>query len=170
MAQETLVESMLEVREPGRSPVKHALRGMTLRVGRGDDARVEIQLEARSVSRHHFTIERREGGFWLSDAGNNRNGTKVNGARVEATRLRDGDRIVAGEVEMQFHDAGFDSFGPNTVIAGSTPPPQLTPPPYTEPSAVITEDNKLTRTLILAAAIALAAVAGVGVAIRILGG
>lgn len=161
---------MLEVRVPDTPAAKHPLRGHITRVGRGGGEAVEILVDQRSVSRHHFSLERREDGFWLVDAGRNRNGTVVNGKRVKEVRLRDGDRIAAGEVEMMFHDAGFDSLSPATQIAGTaTPPPPSVRGESTVQSSVILDDRQLAKTLATAAVVALAAVAGLGLAISLLG-
>ena len=61
----------------------------------------DVAVDAPSVSRHHAEI-RREGGDWtIVDLGST-NGTRVNGNAVKSARLRPGDRIRLGEVELVF--------------------------------------------------------------------
>jgi len=66
--------------------------GLTL--GRTQEA--DLALEDDSVSRRHARLElAAKGDLMVFDLGS-RNGTLVNGARVEAAPLRDGDRLVLG--------------------------------------------------------------------------
>ncbi len=62
-------------------------------IGRGDDC--EIKLEGDTVSRHHSKIKRIGNAFLLEDS--SRNGTYVNGERIESTQLRDQDQIRVGQ-------------------------------------------------------------------------
>jgi two-component system response regulator AtoC len=78
-----------------------------LTVGRADDATLSIDDER--VSRRHFSIAWRDGALSVRDLGS-RNGTFVNGRRVDAERrLRAGDIVTAGPVR---------------VLVGGTPPPE----------------------------------------------
>jgi Mg-chelatase subunit ChlD len=61
----------------------------------------DVAIPAPSVSRAHAEIRAEGKGFTLVDLGST-NGTRVNGSRVEKARLRPGDRIRLGEVELVF--------------------------------------------------------------------
>lgn len=68
-------------------------------IGRGRNCDVTIQLNA--VSRNHAVLTRYDDGSWtIIDAGS-RDGTLVNGRRVEICALSPKDRISIGGVEMQ---------------------------------------------------------------------
>jgi DNA-binding NtrC family response regulator len=67
----------------------------------GRDRACEVVLAAGGVSRRHCVLERtREGGLVLRDLGS-RNGTFVNGERVEKAKLKEGDRIAVGEATVK---------------------------------------------------------------------
>lgn len=71
-------------------------------VGRGDDN--NFVLPDRWISRNHAMLQCTEtGDFYLIDLGS-RNGSFVNGRRVSIpVTLRNGDRVMFGQTEMQFH-------------------------------------------------------------------
>jgi pSer/pThr/pTyr-binding forkhead associated (FHA) protein len=62
-------------------------------VGRRSDN--HLVLESDNISRHHFSIERRNGEYFVCDLGS-ANGTFLNDERINSTRLRDGDRLRIG--------------------------------------------------------------------------
>jgi DNA-binding NtrC family response regulator len=67
----------------------------------GRDRAADVVLASGGVSRKHCVIERtREGGLILRDLGS-KNGTLVNGERVEKARLREGDVLKVGEAELR---------------------------------------------------------------------
>src|SRR5689334_13048480 len=67
----------------------------------GRDRTADIVLQSGGVSRKHCVIERtREGGLILRDMGS-KNGTLVNGERVEKSRLREGDVLKVGEAQLR---------------------------------------------------------------------
>ena len=68
-------------------------------IGRGDDN--AAQLSDPAVSRHHCSIELRDGALCLVDEGS-RNRTLVNGAPVTVHRLDGGDEIVVGQTRLTF--------------------------------------------------------------------
>jgi hypothetical protein len=72
------------------------------RIGRGDDN--DIVLADPSVSRAHAEIESDAGGPLVRDL-DSTNGTAVNGRRVRAERLHDGDEISFGNTRMRFEAA-----------------------------------------------------------------
>lgn len=66
------------------------------------------------LSRQHVAIERKEGQWQVEDLGS-KNGTLLNGQRVErATPFRPGDRISAGHLTIEFADSG--QLPANTVV------------------------------------------------------
>jgi Nif-specific regulatory protein len=67
----------------------------------GRDAANEIALNDASVSRYHCVIERRGEDFFISDLGS-LNGTSVNAAEADQTKLSNGDKIVAGYYTFRF--------------------------------------------------------------------
>lgn len=70
-------------------------------VGRGRD--VQIFIDSSTLSRRHARIGVSPGDAVLEDLGS-KNGTFLNGARVEATSpLSDGDEIRVGSVFLSFH-------------------------------------------------------------------
>mgnify|MGYP001248487664 CR=1 FL=1 len=75
-----------------------------LLVGRGEGAEMVIAWDTR-VSRVHARLERVGGEWSVVDDGLSRNGTFLNGARVEGRRrLRDGDVVVVGDTPLLFRD------------------------------------------------------------------
>jgi len=71
----------------------------TFLVGRGSWSHLCLQDDLH-FSRHHFRIEIRPPDCYLVDLGS-RNGTFVNGNRVNATFLQDGDVISGGKTEIR---------------------------------------------------------------------
>ena len=70
----------------------------------GRDARTDCVLDAKSVSRRHARIERRDVAFYITDLGST-NGTRLNGSPLEGTaRLGAGDLIQLGEEVLEFED------------------------------------------------------------------
>lgn len=76
----------------------YSIRGRT-RIGRSDDS--EVVLVDPSVSRVHAVIDVERGRPIVRDEGST-NGTFVNGKRVRAQSLRDGDELLFGNTKMQF--------------------------------------------------------------------
>lgn len=65
-----------------------------LLLGRGGD--VAIPLESSSASRHHAVIRWRRGAHEITDS-ESRNGVVLNGLRVHAASLHDGDLLRLGD-------------------------------------------------------------------------
>ncbi len=91
----------------------------TFIVGRSKRAHFQLPAKDKYFSRVHFLVEMNPPQCRLLDLGS-RNGTYVNGERVSATDLRDGDRIKAGHTNFQVAVvAGADS-----VVSAAEPPPE----------------------------------------------
>jgi pSer/pThr/pTyr-binding forkhead associated (FHA) protein len=73
----------------------------TARTALGRDESCEIVLDGETISRRHCEIRRLGGTYLLRDS--SRNGTFVNGARIEHAQLRDGDQIRVGTNILQVH-------------------------------------------------------------------
>lgn len=69
-------------------------------IGRQSDCEVALA-DVESVSRHHARIVREGDNYFAVDLGS-RNGTFVNGKRVEHCQLRGGDRLAVSEVVFVF--------------------------------------------------------------------
>jgi pSer/pThr/pTyr-binding forkhead associated (FHA) protein len=76
-----------------------AVRDSALRLGR--DPAADMVFDDPSVSRRHAIVLPRDGGTVILDD-RSLNGVRVNGQRVMAQTLRDGDVIALGTVTMRF--------------------------------------------------------------------
>jgi len=102
------VTDPLAASEPAVSPYlldsggqQFAIRlGASTRIGRALDN--DIVIGDASVSRHHASIEYRNGGFLLRDLGSH-NGTWVGGQRVTEAPLGRGDALRLGDAHFTFH-------------------------------------------------------------------
>ena len=113
----------------------HAI-GTECVVGRAPE--VDFVLEDVGASRRHFRVSRDGDGYVLEDLGS-RNGTSVNGARVQRIALRDGDAIRVGATEMVFRqkdtmDAGEKAARPGVFVA---PKAVVVPRAVVVPKAVV---------------------------------
>ena len=92
----------------------------TFIVGRSPKSHFRLSEEDRYFSRIHFLIEANPPRCRLLDM-NSRNGTFVNGERVENCELRDGDKIQAGRtvIRVSFHETA--------IAPAPTPPPAIVP-------------------------------------------
>jgi Mg-chelatase subunit ChlD len=75
------------------------LRSASISIGRGPAN--QVQLPDLGVSRLHAILKRGPSGWFLQDQ-NSKAGTYVNGQRVAAMALNNGDRIMVGSTEMLF--------------------------------------------------------------------
>src|SRR5262245_21361211 len=90
--------AFLEIRSPqGTNRVQ--LDGSPVTIGRLPDN--VLQFAADGLSRNHAVIESYGEGWRLRDLGS-RNGTKVNGRRVSESKLRHGDIVHLGAVEIRY--------------------------------------------------------------------
>lgn len=67
-------------------------------IGRGSEA--DLAVAEPTISRAHAVLERDGDAFRLEDLGST-NGTRVNGRRLVRARLRDGDEIELGRLQLQ---------------------------------------------------------------------
>lgn len=98
------------------------LESELITVGRHPESMVP--LPSASVSSHHGAIRWREDGFYVQDLGS-RNGTRVNGAEIEESKLNDGDRIAFGDVQAVY----FHADAPPEVAPAPPPAPMVIPTP-----------------------------------------
>ncbi|CKM21307.1 ABC transporter ATP-binding protein [Mycobacterium tuberculosis] len=94
-----LATSMMKILRPGR--LTGELPPGAVRIGRANDN--DIVIPEVLASRHHATLVPTPGGTEIRD---NRsiNGTFVNGARVDAALLHDGDVVTIGNIDLVFAD------------------------------------------------------------------
>lgn len=84
--------------EPGR---RFSLDSGHVIVGRSEEC--DIQLDDTKVSRKHARVARREDGAWYVEDLGSRNGTLVNGERMDLGLLKIGDRLqLSGETLLLF--------------------------------------------------------------------
>ena len=67
----------------------------------GRDVACEVMVNHSSVSRKHAEVVRLAEGYLLRDLGS-RNGTFVNGQRVQEYLLQDGDMVAFGDMQLNF--------------------------------------------------------------------
>src|SRR5437667_5484863 len=80
----------------------------TFLVGRSKRAHFRLPAKDRYFSRVHFLVEVNPPQCRLMDMGS-RNGTYVNGQRVQSADLKDGDQIKAGHTYLSLKVEGVDS-------------------------------------------------------------
>ena len=74
----------------------------------GRDSANQISIDDSYVSLRHARIEKKQEQFFIKDM-RSRNGTFVNGAKVQEAQLQDGDRILLGQTEFRFSsEASFE--------------------------------------------------------------
>jgi pSer/pThr/pTyr-binding forkhead associated (FHA) protein len=88
----------LVIGKPPRGKV-YSLDKPVIRIGRTDEA--EIRLPNAEVSREHARVFQVGQDYFVEDLGS-RNGTRVNGTRVERHRLRPGEELQIGPYTLQF--------------------------------------------------------------------
>jgi pSer/pThr/pTyr-binding forkhead associated (FHA) protein len=99
-------------------------------VGRATD--VDFVIEDPGASRRHLRVSRAGDGYVVEDLGS-RNGTLVNGARVQRQSLTDGDQIRVGGTEIVFRQKDLLEGGnaPARKPAIAVPPVVVSAPPPT---------------------------------------
>jgi pSer/pThr/pTyr-binding forkhead associated (FHA) protein len=92
---------LLEVKSGPGSPARYVLSEPSYVIGRGERATLELQSE--EVSRQHATLTRTDGEYTIEDLGS-RNGIILNGLKVHAALLRDGDELQLGDVILSYRE------------------------------------------------------------------
>jgi len=135
---------LLELEDGGRPPAELPRAG-TLVLGSSKE-RAGFALEAAGVADLHAAIGRAKGGGWaIRDLGSVA-GTKVNGRRIQAARLRAGDRIEIGAARLRVVDPANPSAAPEPASASGhssavelvdTPPRGMAPALEPAPPSVL---------------------------------
>jgi HD-GYP domain-containing protein (c-di-GMP phosphodiesterase class II)/pSer/pThr/pTyr-binding forkhead associated (FHA) protein len=76
----------------------------------GRSVQCDIQIPDQGVSRAHCRVEKKDGGYYVSDLGSS-NGTLLNGAMVRTAELKAGDRITLGASTLRFGLEGVPPAG-----------------------------------------------------------
>lgn len=80
---------------------KFVLDANELIIGRGEKA--TLTLDSEEVSRAHARLTRNEGEYTIEDM-ESRNGIVLNGLKVHAAVLRDGDQVQLGDVVLSYRE------------------------------------------------------------------
>ncbi len=77
----------------------------------GRSRRCDLTLQSTQVSRRHCRLQKRSAGFFLRDLGS-RNGTWVDGVRIDTAYLQIGERFVVGDVILEIkRDGSLENHG-----------------------------------------------------------
>ena len=117
----------LVIRKGEGSGKDHALGGPCI-VGR--HASANFVLGDTLVSRNHFRVFQ-EGQLWFVEDMGSRNGTLVNGRKMQKLQLSDGDLIAAGGTEVQFVQKDMLAAGGGKPVV---PPAVRVPPVAVRPA------------------------------------
>ena len=93
----------LVVQTDGGTAARFDLGGALIAVGRADDN--DVILDDPQASRHHCQLKLQHGAYSFVDL-QSRNGSTVNGQRVDEIALADGDRIRIGNTNVEFRLRG----------------------------------------------------------------
>ena len=96
----------------------------------GRDEECDLVLHGDSVSRKHAKVISKPGGVMMYNTGST-NGVFVNGQLVTSKKLRSGDNVRLGDVEMVFADPKLDEEDEQPAVeppAGRTMPEPAAPP------------------------------------------
>jgi pSer/pThr/pTyr-binding forkhead associated (FHA) protein len=84
----------------GRAPSLVQVRGENFLIGRSRSS--DLVLPDAVASAKHVRLRYGQGAWFIQDQDSS-NGTFVNGQRIKAQRLKDGDQIRMGETTYVFH-------------------------------------------------------------------
>ncbi len=90
----------LQITMPDAGEITHELVDEAITLGRLPDNM--IQVDDGSVSSHHALLNLSGNGNYLLKDLNSTNGTRVNGAPVTESQLRNGDRVRFGKIEAAY--------------------------------------------------------------------
>lgn len=102
-----------------REILRFPLTGPDLKIGRHPAN--DLTLPDGDISRFHATIERRGDGYWIVDQ--SRNGTFLNGRRMQASPLKDKDNFLIGSWSVVFSGESEGGEKETVVRKGVKPPP-----------------------------------------------
>jgi len=97
--------------------------GQVVRIGRTDKSDFAFADDSH-MSSAHFSVDCGAGGCRLGDL-RSRNGTLVNGQKVDAATLKNGDTIVAGETVFLVRIEGEDTAAVDRLAPDATPQERL---------------------------------------------
>ncbi|HEY6279335.1 MAG TPA: cytochrome P450 [Streptosporangiaceae bacterium] len=117
----------------GEPSVVRPLPAAVLTIGRAEDN--DIVVPDPAVSRHHAELRNVAGGYHIVDLDSN-NGTFVNGQRVTAAALSDGDVVVIGTSTFRLAGHELQEFSVTGAPAGQAAPRAAPPSPQPPPSHV----------------------------------
>jgi len=109
------------VAPPPATPFEREITGEEALVGRSEECHVVIP--DRAVSRRHARLFRRDGKWWVEDAGS-RGGTRLNGAPIDqAALLEPGDEIAVGQSTLTAQGKSKSSPGkrPSGAVSSIAP-------------------------------------------------
>ena len=114
----------LEVQSGSRKGDKIRLNpGQVVRIGRTEKSDFAFADDSH-MSSAHFSVDCGVGGYRLGDL-HSRNGTLVNGQKVDAVALKNGDTIVAGETVFLVRIEGEDTATVDRLAPDATPQERL---------------------------------------------
>ena len=112
---------LLRVKEPGRDDRAFPLHGERLTLGRSVHNELSYP-EQKALSRQHAVFTREEGEWTVEDLGS-RNGTYLNGDRLDDKRvLQGGDRLRLAELELIFEASNAVSTSTDVTFESSEMP------------------------------------------------
>lgn len=132
--------SYIVVSTPHRELTRQVLDG-PLVVGRGPEC--GLCITDRALSRQHCRLEQ-DGDFWFVHDMNSRNGTLVDGRRIERCPLDDGAVITAGHLRIGFHTGPLmpaRPAQPQPLVAAATPANHILLGPTPKPRPLGSEDT-----------------------------
>lgn len=80
---------------------KFVLDANEMILGRGEKS--TLPLDSEEVSRQHARLTRSDGEYTIEDLGS-RNGIVLNGLKVHAAVLRDGDQVQLGDITLNYRE------------------------------------------------------------------
>jgi pSer/pThr/pTyr-binding forkhead associated (FHA) protein len=92
---------VFEVKQGPGLGQKFVLDANELILGRGEKA--TLPLDSEEVSRQHARLTRTDGEYTIEDLGS-RNGIVLNGLKVHAAVLRDGDQVQLGDITLNYRE------------------------------------------------------------------
>ena len=94
--------------------------GASLRLGRGGGGATDVEIDDGKLSREHAVITRAGVVVEIRDRAS-RNGTFVNGARIDACTLRPGDIVRIGDTLLELGDTPARDGSNDPLLVGTAP-------------------------------------------------